>query len=164
MNGEMRALDPAYVQAQRLAGWLVFAAIIAVWAAAFTLTLRTDEAGLAWLVWVIGPAGALLAPLLIWTATGWPALSYRHWAYRLDEQGIEIHSGVVIRRVTIVPRSRVQHTDVSQGPIERRYGLGTLVIYTAGTHYARVELPGLAHGVAVGIRDALLPKTRDDAV
>lgn len=164
MNGEMRRLDPAYVSAQRLAGWVVFAGVMTAWAVSFGLALLTDEAGLAWIRWAIGPAGAVLAPLLIWTATGWPAVSYRHWAYRLDDQGIEIHSGVVIRRVTTVPRSRVQHTDVSQGPIARRYGLGTLVIYTAGTQHARVELPGLEHGVAVGIRDALLPKTRDDAV
>ena len=47
--------------------------------------------------------------------------------------------------MTNVPRSRVQHTDVSQGPLERNHGLGTLVVYTAGTDHAKVELGGLDH-------------------
>ena len=63
-----------------------------------------------------------------------------------------------------VPRSRVQHTDVSQGPVERRFGLGTLVIYTAGTDHAKVDLAGLEHGVALRLRDHLLPSGDTDAV
>ena len=63
-----------------------------------------------------------------------------------------------------MPRSRVQHIDVSQGPIERRYGLGTLVIYTAGTDHAKVVLSGLEHGRALRIREHLLPSEAGDAV
>ena len=44
------------------------------------------------------------------------------------------------------------------------FGLGTLVIYTAGTDHARVELPGLPHTRALAIRDHLLPAGGDDAV
>ena len=58
----------------------------------------------------------------------------------------------------------MQHIDVSQGPLERSYGLGTLQIFTAGTHYAHVGLAGLAHPAAVTIRDHLLPKEAQDAV
>ncbi len=72
----------------------------------------------------------------------WAEREYRHTFYRLDAQGIEIRRGVYWRVVINVPRSRVQHTDVSQGPVERRYGLGTLVIYTAGTDHAKVDLAG----------------------
>lgn len=164
MTGEPRQLDPAFVPAQRVSGWMVFVVVMGVWAMSLGVLLLMREAGLRPVVWGVAAIGALLAPLLAWFATAWPALAYRHWTYRLDEQGIEIRSGVVFRRVTTVPRSRVQHTDVSQGPLERRYGLGTLVIHTAGTEYARVELPGLAHGTATAVRDALLPKDGADAV
>lgn len=163
MTGDWQPLDPAYIRAERLAGWIAFAmvmpicGIIAGLAFAMTGIPRWVDISLAALA-------VLIAPLLVWSATAWPALAYRHAAYRLDEAGIEIRSGVLIRRVTTVPKSRVQHTDVSQGPIERRFGLGTLVIYTAGTEYARVTLPGLQHGGAMHIRDALLPRTTDDAV
>ena len=94
----------------------------------------------------------------------WPPRAYQHTSYRVDDQGIEIRRGVYWRVVINVPRSRVQHIDVSQGPIERRYGLGTLVIYTAGTDHAKVELEGLEHGRALRIREHLLPSESGDAV
>ena len=116
---------------------------------------------------------ATAALLLLWAAASlalaafsqrWPAIEHRHASYLVDERGIEIRKGVYWRRVTHVPRSRIQHTDVAQGPLERSHGLGTLVVHTAGTDHARVELAGLDHAVAVAIRDHLLPRSDDDAV
>ena len=49
-------------------------------------------------------------------------------------------------------------------PIERSFGLGTLVIFTAGTEHARVQLHGLDHGVALRIRDHLLSSGGGDDV
>ena len=78
--------------------------------------------------------------------------------------GLEILRGVYWRTITNVPRSRVQHTDVSQGPLERRYGLGTLMVYTAGTQHSQVTLSGLDFTVARRIRAHLLPSDQGDAV
>jgi membrane protein YdbS with pleckstrin-like domain len=103
---------------------------------------------------------AMLALLGFWHAYRWPPRSYAHTFYRVDEQGLEIRRGVYWRVVLNVPRSRVQHIDVTQGPIDRRYGLGTLVVYTAGTDHAKVELEGLEHGRALRIREHLLPPPR----
>lgn len=163
MTGDPRPLDPAFIPAQRVTGWIACAVIMAVWWASTGVAWLIDDIP-RWVVLALAAGGVAIGALLAWLAVSWPALAYRHWSYRLDEQGIEIRSGVVFRRVTTVPRSRVQHTDVSQGPIERRYALGTLVIYTAGTEHARVDLPGLAHGTATAVRDALLPKDGADAV
>lgn len=162
--GGYQRLDPRYVTVERITGWVMFAVLMTAWAAAFTLLLLMREDGLRWLVWTLGLIGALMAPPLVWLATAWPARSYERYSYRVDDAGIEIRSGVVFRRVTTVPRSRVQHTDVAQGPIARRFGLGTLVVYTAGTQYSRVSLPGLEYGTAVAIRDTLLPRDGADAV
>ncbi|MEX2272160.1 MAG: PH domain-containing protein [Vicinamibacterales bacterium] len=161
---DLQRLDPRYVTVQRITGWIMFAIIMSVWTMGFAIVFWTGEQGLRWILWTIGVSGAMLAPLLIWLATGWPALSYRYAAYRIDDLGMEIHSGAFIRSITTVPRSRVQHTDVEQGPLERRFGLGTLVVYTAGTHHARVELPGLEYDTAKRMRDMLLPKHGADAV
>ena len=94
----------------------------------------------------------------------WPAVEYRHASYRVDANGLEIRRGVYFRAVTNVPRSRVQHTDVAQGPLQRRFGLATLIVHTAGNDSAVVELPGLTHDTALAIRDHLLPGRSDDAV
>ncbi|HQX83726.1 MAG TPA: PH domain-containing protein, partial [Vicinamibacterales bacterium] len=77
---------------------------------------------------------------------------------------LEIRRGVIWRRVVNVPQTRVQHTDVSQGPIERSHGLSTLIVHTAGTEHAQVALPGLSREDALALRDQLLPRDGRDAV
>jgi membrane protein YdbS with pleckstrin-like domain len=159
-DGVARALDPRYVPLQKVVGAIVTATVAPVLFIGLIVLVfgaglpALATAGLA-LLWAVITAG------LAWFGHRWPAIEYRHASYLVDARGIEIRRGVVWRSVVNVPRSRVQHTDVSQGPLERRYGLGTVVIYTAGTDYAQVALPGVDHATALRIRDHLLP--RDDA-
>jgi membrane protein YdbS with pleckstrin-like domain len=87
----------------------------------------------------------------------WPTLHHRHLRYRVDASGIRIRRGVLWRKVVSIPTSRVQHTDVSQGPLQRNYGLATLVVHTAGTKDASIALSGLNREVALRLRDHLLP-------
>ena len=101
-----------------------------------------------WAIWTIAHA--------LWGQRR-PVIAHRHASYRLDERGIEIRGGVFWRHIINVPRSRVQHIDVTQGPFERRHGIATLSIYTAGVSHAMVSLPGLDHVRALRIRDYLLP-------
>ena len=155
-DGAEHHLDPRAVTVDRIAGWIVFggmalAQLIALaLVAIFAPIPLWVKMGLLGLVWPAAAAG------LAWLAHQWPVVAHRHASYRVDDEGIEITQGVIWRRVINVPRSRVQHTDVSQGPIERSVGLGTLVIFTAGTEHARVQLHGLDHGLALRIRDHLL--------
>jgi len=162
-GGGLRRLDPRHLRLMRLLGGLAAAAV----AAAFLLGVGIVALAVDLRLWVALPltlvAFAAAAGLAAF-AYRWPQLQHRHAAYRVGEGGIEIRRGVWWRRVVNVPRSRVQHTDVSEGPVERRFGLGTLVIYTAGTDHAKVELPGLDHALALRIRDHLLPREADDAV
>ena len=161
-DGVDRPLDPRYVPLQRLRALIVsavlgpasFAGMVALWVQTGRLV-----AGL-----VLVPLWLVLFSAVAWQMRRWPAIAYRHASYRVDDLGIEIRRGVYFREVTSVPRSRVQHTDVSQGPLERRFGLGTLVIHTAGTAHSEVTVAGLDHTVAGRIRDHLLPGTKGDAV
>lgn len=110
-----------------------------------------------------GVSAVVVVGLLV-RAWIWPEIAHRYKSYKVSPSSIEIRQGVLWRRVASVPRTRVQHTDVSQGPIERRYGLGTLVIYTAGTEHSKAALSGLSHDTASRIRDHLLPVEESDAV
>jgi uncharacterized protein len=159
-GGPDHALDPRHIALSRLIGWIVSACVASaslVLAAVVAFRSGASFFALA-LVWLV--ANAVLA----WHLQRWPAISHRHTSYRLDGEGIDIRRGVFWRRAINVPRSRVQHTDVSQGPLERHYGLGTLIVYTAGTDHARVALSGLAHPDALRIREQLMPIGGSDAV
>ena len=111
----------------------------------------------------------LFAPLLI-VAVGltlswvWPEAYYRRLRFGIDASGIAIERGIFWRSRITVPRVRIQHTDVSQGPLQRRFGVGTLKLYTAGSRYTKIELPGLAHAEALALRDALLAESGDSGV
>ncbi len=86
----------------------------------------------------------------------WPAIEHRHTWWRLNEDGLEIRRGVFWRHQICVPLARVQHADVLQGPLQRRYELGSLTVNTAGTQNASVSLIGLSHETAVEVRDQLI--------
>jgi hypothetical protein len=151
-------LDPRYIQLQREVGRILTAVFSVGLLVGLALLLAPRRWAWYLPLWVVGTAA------IAWVLHVWPVRSYRHTSYRVDEEGIEIRTGVWWRRVISVPRSRVQHTDVVQGPLARKHGLGVLAIYTAGTDHARVELPGLDHETAVAIRDQLLPRESADGV
>jgi uncharacterized protein len=162
-DGVERSLDPRSVVVQRIAGWLFIGPIMAGQLLALLLVLfLAPLPGWAMVLLVLFGAAAALG--LAWLAHRWPVVAHRHASYKVEGRGIEIRRGVVWRKVINVPRSRVQHTDVSQGPLERGHGLATLVLYTAGTGYARVDLHGLDHATALRIRDHFLASEGDDAV
>jgi hypothetical protein len=62
----------------------------------------------------------------------------------------------------VVPLVRVQHIDVTRGPLEKAFGVATLVVHTAGTHNSIVMLPGLAPQRAAEIRDIIREHVRTD--
>jgi membrane protein YdbS with pleckstrin-like domain len=152
------SLDPRFIQLQREVGWYFTGAVSIGLLVSSFLTLGFRRWYWCLLLWSVGTAA------LAWFSYRWAEIEYRHISYRVDADGIEIRSGVFWRAVSNVPRSRVQHTDVSQGPLARKHGLGSLIIYTAGTDHSKVELPGLEHQVALAIRDQLLPRQTADVV
>lgn len=161
--GVAQRLDPRVITLDRIVGGIT-ALVVAFMLLVLDLILLFTGGIAAWALVLVLPGSAAAVVLIGWLAWAWPPLEYRHASYVIDADGIEIRRGVVWRRVISVPRSRVQHIDVSQGPLERAYGLGSMSIYTAGTEYAHVGLSGLDHRVALSLRDRLLPKESADAV
>lgn len=161
-DGVTRSLDPRVIPLDRLAGYIFTAVVSAILAVTALVTWIASDSR--WVPMGVSLAWPLLTAALLWLSYAWPAIDYRHHSYCVDQRGVEIRHGVFWRSVENVPRSRVQHIDVSQGPLERRFGLGKLSIYTAGTEYALVALRGLAHERALRIRDHLLPGGTQDAV
>ena len=161
-DGIDRSLDPRSVSLGRLNG-AIGAAVLGVFSCFGMIALWIASEWLAFGLLLV-PLWLVLVSLLAWHLQRWPAIAYRYVSYRVDDLGIEIRRGVVWRSITNVPRSRVQHTDVSQGPLERKFGLGTLVIHTAGTTHSKVTLEGLEHETARRIRANLLPGGEGDAV
>jgi uncharacterized protein len=151
----LQPVDPAYTSVLRIStalGWLPLAL-----GATLADRLIMPEVG--------GPYGLLTAVawlLTVFAVVVFPARRYAHIGYALGADDLRVARGFLFRTDTIVPFVRVQHIDVGQGPIERRYGLSHLVVHTSGTHNSTVTLPGLPAERAAEMRDAIRAHIRSD--
>lgn len=152
----MNKLEPGQLWLMRIHA--LIAAIIVAVAAFVAENVLAEEVGL--------PRGALLLPLLpllLYAVLISPGRKYRAWGYRMDEEELQLRRGVWIETETVVPIDRVQHIDLSQGPIERALGVSRLIVHTAGTQYSRVVLPGLSRQNAERMRDEIRARIRQEA-
>jgi membrane protein YdbS with pleckstrin-like domain len=101
------------------------------------------------------PAAPALGLLLGWRYATRYAASYA--ALHLAD-GVLIRRGVWWRAEVFVPRARIQHTEVKQGPLDRRWGMASVSLHTAGTRLENITLPGLPRTVAEPLRDTLLDR------
>lgn len=154
-DGLLRMLSPAYVQAETIVWWIMTGIVFASGAIGLAIFAIAGEAE-TWIALALAAALLVITAALALGAMRWPALAYRHARYIVSPIGLEIRRGVIWRSIINVPRSRVQHTDVLQGPIMRKFDLATLTIHTAGTEHATVALEGLSHATALRLRDFLI--------
>lgn len=150
---ELTPLHPDYVKVVR---WST-----AVFALPFVVAaLALETAGLM-------PRGAFLVPVLLlalYLLVRVPLRRYQARGYQMGTDRLRVVRGLLVRSDTVVPFGRVQHIDVHQGPIERGYGLATLVLHTAGTHNASVALPGLGHDYALAMREEIRAHVKRETV
>lgn len=105
------------------------------------------------------PAAALVA--LLGLALGWwyAGQRFAHYRAELHEgEGVVLRSGVWWRSEVWVPTARLQHLDVQQGPLDRRWGMASLSLHTAGSHDHHTLILGLPLAQAHALRDHLLPR------
>ena len=102
-------------------------------------------------------------PVLAATAIiGAPNRIYSRLRYKLTDRLLQVVRGWLFHVDTVVPLVRVQHIDVTRGPLEKMFGVATLVVHTAGTHNSIVTLPGLSPQRAGEIRDNIREHVRTD--
>ncbi len=151
----LHSLDPAFVTVERIGGWIFSGALLC--AGFIALSVIAFNFG----VYSWGSACSVFAYLVLgaglsWLAHALPKKQYQHAGWCLTNSGLEIRHGIWWRTQISVPLARVQHTDVHQGPLLRRFGLARLTVHTAGTENSAVALNGLSFEVAQRLRDALI--------
>ena len=78
-----------------------------------------------------------------------PPISWKRWRYSINQNEIDLLRGVIVRKETLIPLSRVQHVDTRQGPLLRWFNLSSVTISTAATTH---EIPGLDEVIADRVR------------
>ena len=96
---------------------------------------------------------ALIVPLVIGKS--------RVKGIALREHDMAFRSGLYWRKTVLLAFSRIQHVEVSSGPLQRRYGLASLKFFTAGGSGVDLKVDGLAQARAAQVRSFILERRGD---
>ncbi len=84
--------------------------------------------------------------------------SFAQKAYRLRDKDLIYRSGWLIQRIRTCPFNRIQNSSVNTSFFERKYGLATLILYTAGAAGADLQIPGLKESDAYAMKEWITQK------
>lgn len=138
-------VSPKLVTARRIVLALSTLPEIAIVAALFLL-LDSPQ-------WVPTALGALVVIAFVW---GWWLIGRRVRSYAYSERADDllVSSGILFRRLVIVPYGRMQLVDVKAGPIDRALGVTSVQLHTAAAT-TDATIPGLEPEIAAALRDRL---------
>jgi uncharacterized protein len=159
-SADLHELDPKVVTVWRLNGAFT-TAVPAVVAVAVAVILARNEVGGWWIAAAVAGAIAAIGGVL---TVVWPPIAFRSWRYAVEADTLALRHGVVDQIHSVIPYFRVQHVDITCGPIERAYGLRRLVLHTAAAT-TDATLPGISESDAAELRRVILERAgRGDAV
>jgi uncharacterized protein len=102
--------------------------------------------------WLVG---YLIAAVVVYVWAWW-VIGRRVAAYGYAERADDliVVSGILVRRLVIVPYGRMQMVDLRAGPIDRWLGIATVQLHTAAAT-TDAAIPGLTPLEAAALRDRL---------
>ena len=155
MKGEpAERLDPRAKTLWRITGSLnVLVLLVGAGLAGWALV----RFGGVFFIFGVMPALAVLALAIVMVGVV-PPLRWRMWRYEIRPDEIDLQRGILWIDRTLVPLARIQHVDSRQGPLQRRFGLSTVVFYTAA---GPNHIPELSTSVAAEVRDRIAALTRE---
>jgi uncharacterized protein len=89
-------------------------------------------------------------------------VSFKYLAYTIRDKDLIFQKGWIIRTFKVCPINRIQNCSVHQGPLERKFNLATLILYTAGSQGADMRIPGLTDDEANRLRQFILQKINNE--
>ena len=152
LPAQLRYWRVAYSTTGALGGLLLGTALATAWYGVFGGGAKTFTA----MALLPGSALAVALAVAAYLYAGRRFSRYRGTHFPLE--GVRLQDGVWWQTETWIPITRLQHLDVQQGPLDRRWSMATLSLHTAGTHDHRLRIKGLPLEQAYALRDALMPR------
>jgi len=103
---------------------------------------------LPYIIWAV----AILGFLNAWISHACDLVKF----YALRELDLHYASGLLFRKIVSQPITRIQHIELKRGPIERKVGLATLQVFSAGGEMYTFQIPGLPVETAQQLRQFIL--------
>lgn len=99
-----------------------------------------------------------LAPWLVYLGLSFAVeiLGFRIKGYAIRSKDVSYKSGLLFFSMTSVPLNRIQHCELSQGPLGRLFDLASVKVYTAGGSSSDMTINGLTKERAQRLRDYII--------
>ena len=137
-------VSPRLAAARRITMMLVMGLIILVVGAVALVEEARPVAGALSVVWVA-------VVVWLWWLIG---RRVRSFGYAERDDDLLVTSGIMFRRLVVVPYGRMQLVDITAGPLDRRLRVATVQLHTAAAS-TNATIPGLPPEEASGLRDRL---------
>ena len=154
-KADFKPISPSFLKVLRIE--LLISSLIVLLIAVICIYFIKPLQQQRWIV-LIGALWVVLA-ILQWIIQ---QKSFHAMAYVVREKDIIFRSGWIIRKIRTCPFNRIQHSSISSGPLERKYDLATLILYTAGTDDSDVRIAGLPSAEAATLKEWINKKVTDE--
>ncbi|HHM21323.1 MAG TPA: hypothetical protein ENJ20_04795 [Bacteroidetes bacterium] len=147
---EFRKLSPAYKKAEYIGTVILFFFLLIATVVLYFNFVKTQghyATGI-FAVW-----GFLFAISLLLVSK-----RYEMAGYALREHDVVHKYGVWWQTITTIPFNRMQHCEISQGPVQHAFRLATLRIFTAGGSSSDLAIDGLDQEEAKRIKEFITEK------
>lgn len=109
--------------------------------------------------WPVSLVIGIIMLLQILNTFLYPQIEYKQWRYLINNEKFEFIEGIYFINHTIVPIERIQHINITQGPINRRLNLANVTINTAGGNF---DIPNLEKSKAEELSEFLRVKVSEN--
>ncbi|MBS4192787.1 PH domain-containing protein [Bacillus sp. FJAT-49705] len=104
-----------------------------------------------WIGWILIAITAISLIGAVWSFIN-PFLLYKNWRFDVDEEFLQLKSGVLKEVHQLVPMTKIQSVATTQGPLLRKYSLCSVSIETMGSSHT---IPALPKDAAIELRNQI---------
>lgn len=142
--GQFESLQPGYRKMMYIKRFLAF---VLVNGALVGLKLIAEELNLLVFFILTGSVNLLIVYSFLLVKLGFPRKGFL-----LREKDLSYKTGFFFFSITTIPLSRIQHVELIQGPLAKRFHVASLKVYTAGGNMSDLSIPGIQEDEAEQLR------------
>lgn len=94
--------------------------------------------------------GGVAVVLLVWGILDW-----LRFTYQVEDGELRVSQGIFVRKQLFLSPERIQVIDITQGPVQRLFGLVELEVKTAGSSSKEAKISALSREKALELQDIL---------
>lgn len=105
-----------------------------------------------WIGWILLAITIVSVIGTVWSIKMEPILHYKNWRYDVNEEFLQLNSGIFNEKHELIPMTKIQSVATNQGPLLRKYGLYSISIKTMASSH---DIPALSRETAIELREQI---------